>query len=215
MRTRTVIANRRNTATFAVVLGSLILAACQTATTQVERAARAKDLENAPYDNILVVGVTYRADTGRAFETVIVEELATYDTRARAYHRVVATTEVNEDTVRKAAEDIGADAVLVVTIEAVDPEITVGEARTDIKQTVQQGGRLVDFFQRDYEEIKSAPRIDMKYSVRIVSNFYDVEKDARVYTVESATAHAKTPEEVIRAESAAITLRMHKDDIIR
>lgn len=200
----------------AVVTGiSIIIAACQTSTTKVERAARAKVLENAPYDMILVVGVTYRAETGRAFEKVVVEELANYDTRARAFHQVVATTEVTEDSVRDAANEIGADAVLMVTVENVDTEIKVGRERTDIKESTPQQGGLVDFFRRDYEEIKSAPTVDLKYTAKIVSNLYDVETETRVYTVESETAQARTAEEIIVAESAAITLRMHKDKIIR
>jgi len=214
MRNTKVITPRTVIRTALLVGVSIISAACQTSTTQVERAARATVLENAPYNMILVVGVTYTADTGRAFEQVLVEELANYDTRARAYHRVVKTTEVTEDSVRDAANEIGADAVLMVTVDNVDTEIKVGRERTDIKESTPQGG-LVDFFRRDYEEIKSVPTVDLKYTAKIVSNLYDVETDRRVYTVESETAHARTAEEVIVGESAAITSRMRKDKIIR
>ena len=198
-----------------VISAALLLAACETPpVTEVERAARAPVLENAPYDLILVVGAAYRADTSRAFESVLVEELANYDTRARAMHKVRATTELTEDLIRAAATEVGADAVLVTTVENVETEIKVGESRVDIKESPQQGG-LVEFFRRDYEEIKSAPSVDMKLSVRIVTDVFDVESGNRVYTVESATVRAKTAEEIIVGESSAIAGRMHKDGVIR
>ncbi|MDJ0700370.1 MAG: hypothetical protein QNJ07_10965 [Woeseiaceae bacterium] len=190
------------------------LAACQTATTQVDRAARAKVLENAPYDKILVVGVTYRKDTGRAFEKVLVEELANYDTRASAMHTVISTTEVTEDVVRSAAEKVDADAVLIATVENVETDVKFGNRRVDLKERPQNGG-LVDFFRHEYEEVTSEPSVDMKFTAVVVSDVYDVESGNRIYTVESATANASSAEEIIVQESAAIVLRMHKDGIIR
>ncbi len=192
----------------------MLLVACQTSTTQIDRAARAKVLENAPYDKILVVGVTYRKDTGRAFEKVLVEELANYDTRASALHTVISTTEVTEDIVRAAAEKAGADAILVATVENVETDVEFGNRRVDLKERPQQGG-LVDFFRHEYEEVTSEPSVDLKFTAVVVSNVYDVESGDRIYTVESATANAKSAEEIILAESNAIAERMHKDGIIR
>ena len=191
-----------------------LLAACPTATTQVDRAARAKVLKNAPYDKILVVGVTYRKDTGRAFEKVLVEELANYDTRASAMHTVVSTTEVTEDVVRSAAEKVDADAVLIATVENVETDVKFGNRRVDLKERPQNGG-LVDFFRHEYEEVTSEPSVDLKFTAVVVSDVYDVESGNRIYTVESATANASSAEEIIVQESAAIVLRMHKDGIIR
>lgn len=193
----------------------LIVAACETtAVTEVERAARAKNLDNAPYSMILVVGAAHKADTVRAFEAVLVEELANYDTRARAMHKVRAGTELSESLIKEAAEEIGADAVLVTTVDRVDTEVNVGEQRVDLKERPQRGG-LADFFRHEYEEVVSEPSVDVKFTASIVTDVYDVQTNQRIYTVESATARAKTPEEVIVAESAAIAERMHKDGIIR
>ncbi len=191
-----------------------ILAACQTTTTQVDRAARAKILENAPYDKILVIGVAPRKDAGRAFEKVLVEELANYDTRASAMHTVIATTEITEEDVQNAAKEVGADAVLVATVENVDTDVKFGNRRVDLKERPQSGG-LVDFFRHEYEEVTSEPSVDMRFTAVVVSNVYDVESGDRIYTVESATANAETAEEIIVAESDAIVERMHKDGIIR
>jgi len=172
----------------AAVFVALSLLACQTSTTQVERAARAKVLENAPYTKILVVGVAPRKDEGRAFEKILVEELANHDTRASAMHKVVAAH--------------------------VEADVKFGNRRVDLKERPQQGG-LVDFFRHEYEEITSEPDANMKLTARIVSNVYDVKTGKRVYTLESATANAKTAEDIIVAESGAIALRLRKDDIIR
>ena len=120
-----------------VVLSLLALVACQTSTTEVERAARAKVLKNAPYRKILVVGVAPRKDEGRAFEKVLVEELANYDTQASAMHKVVATTELTEDIVNDAATKAGADAVLVATVERVDTAVKFGNRRVDLKERPQ------------------------------------------------------------------------------
>ena len=145
-----------------VVSAALVLAGCETSpTTEIERAARAPVLENAPYEMILVVGAAYRKDTVRAFETVLVEELANYDTRSRAMHKVRALEELSEELIREAAEDIDADAVLITTVDRVDTELKIGEKRVDLKERPQRGG-LADFFRHEYEEVVSQPSVDMK-----------------------------------------------------
>ena len=129
-------------------------------------------------------------------------------------HTVRLTTQLDEALVSEAAEEVGADAVLVSSVERVDTEVEVGNKRVDIKEQTRSGG-LVEFFRRDYKEITQVPTVEMKLNVKIVTNVYDVASGNLVYTIESATENAVTPEEIIRAEVSAIAERMHKDGIIR
>ena len=199
----------------ALLLTVVTVAACagKTSQTYVDRVARAKELPNAPYKRVLIVGTAPRASSAREFEEVLAKELTNNHTYAFGYHRAASRADVKEEVVRSIAEMQEADAILVVTARLVNAERQVSKERTDVEANVKGGG-LVDFFRYDYKEYTTAPTADYRVNVQVQSDMFDVASDKRIYTVESRTEFAQTSE-IIVAEAEELAKRMRKDKLVR
>ena len=182
--------------------------------THVDRVARAKELPNAPYERILIVGTAARASSAREFEEVLAKELSNDRTYAFGYHRAASRADVKEDVIRSIAELQNADAILVVTARLVNADRKVTEERTDVQARVKGGG-LVDYFRYDYKEYTSPPSADYRVNVQVQSDMFDVASDRRIYTVESRTEFAETTSEIIIGEAKELAKRLRKDKLVR
>lgn len=193
-----------------------MLAGCVTpiAPTSVDRAAKAKSIPNAPYSNVMVVGIADRGTRGREFEEELVKALETTSTRAFGYRRAASRADVKEDVVTELARTRQADAVIVVSARfASIVEEKTGE-RVDVESEVRGGG-LADFFRYDYREQTKPPDSTMLMKLQFVTNLFDVAEDRRVYTLESTTGLAENSSEIIMSEAAEIARRLRKDRLVR
>jgi hypothetical protein len=198
------------------LVSTALLAACTGSTSQtyVDRVARAKELPNAPYSDILIVAIAERGATARQFEEELVAELTDMGVNAIGYHRAASRADVKEEVVRQIAEEQGADAILFVTGSLVGAQREVTDSRTDVQAQVKGGG-LVDFFRYDYEEAKTPAKTDYRVNVQFTTDMFDVETEERIYTVESRTDLAETTSEIIVSEARELAKRLRKDDMVR
>ncbi len=77
---------------------------------------------------------------------------------------------------------------------------------------------MLGFFRSDYKEVtrpNQAETSDYTINVALVTDFYDVKSDKRVYTIETSTMHGQTRYQVIIAESKVIVGRLKADGLIR
>ena len=207
---------QRRTAVAVIAMVAALAAACTgpAVQTQVDRVARAKELPNAPYKRILIIGTAARASSAREFEEVLAKDLSNDHTYAFGYHKAASRADVNEEVVRSIAEMQNADAILVVTARLVNAEREVTRERTDVEAKVKGGG-LVDFFRYDYKEYTSPPSADYRVNVQVHSDMFDVASDQRIYTVESRTEFAQTTSEIILGEAKELAKRLRKDKLVR
>ena len=205
---------RAGIAAILVIAATVVACAGKTSQTYVDRVARAKELPNAPYKRVLIVGTAARASSAREFEEVLAKELTNNHTYAFGYHRAASRADVKEDVVRSLAEMQDADAILVVTSRLVNAEREVRKERTDVQAEVKGGG-LVDFFRYDYQEYTSPPSADYRVNVQVHTDMFDVASDERIYTVESRTEFAETTSEIILGEARELASRLRKDKLVR
>lgn len=213
--------NRIDLRTTCAVLITLLIAACQssgpTQTTSVNRVLRATDIANSPYTNILVVGAVPSRDTARNIELGITGELKAANVEAHSFVRESSSTEPTEAAIQQFIDDVGIDAVIVVSANLTGAALTTRDEQVDI-QAVTQGGSLLGFFRSDYKDVtrpNQAETSDYTINVALVTDFYDVKSDKRVYTIETSTMHGQTRYQVIIAESKVIVGRLKADGLIR
>lgn len=213
--------NRIDLRTTCAVLITLLIAACQssgpTQTTSVNRVLRATDIANSPYTNILVVGAVPSRDTARNIELGITGELKAANVEAHSFVRESSSTEATEAAIQEFIDDVGIDAVIVVSANLTGAALTERSEQVDI-QVVTQGGSLLGFFRSDYKDVtrpNQAETSDYTINVVLVTDFYDVKSDKRVYTIETSTMHGQTRYQVIMAESKVIVGRLKADGLIR
>lgn len=197
-----------------VIATTVVACAGKTAQTYVDRVARAKELPNAPYKRVLIVGTAVRAAAAREFEEALAKELTNKHTYAFGYHRAASRADVKEDVVRSLAELQNADAILVVTSRLVNAERQVTKERTDVEAKVRGGG-LVDFFRYDYKEYTTPPTAGYRVNIQVHSDMFDVATEKRIYTVESRTEFAQTTAEIVLGEARELARRMRKDKLVR
>ena len=197
-----------------MIAATIVACAGKTSQTYVDRVARAKELPNAPYKRVLIVGTAVRASAAREFEEVLAKELSNKHTYAFGYHRAASRADVNEDVVRSLAEMQNADAILVVTSRLVNAEREVTKERTDVEAKVKGGG-LVDFFRYDYKEYTTPPSTGYRLNIQVHSDMFDVATDTRIYTVESRTEFAQTTSEIVLGEAMQLAKRLRKDKLVR
>lgn len=207
---------QRRTAVTVIAVVAALAAACTgpAVQTHVDRVARAKELPNAPYKRILIIGTAARASSAREFEEVLAKDLSNDHTYAFGYHKLASRADVKEEVVRSIAEMQNADAILVVTARLVNAEREVTRERTDVEAKVKGGG-LVDFFRYDYKEYTSPPSADYRVNVQVQSDMFDVASDQRIYAVESRTEFAQTTSEIILGEAKELAKRLRKDKLVR
>ena len=193
-----------------------ILAACagKTSQTYVDRVARAPEVPNAPYSDILIVAITARGATAREFEEVLAAELKNMGVNAIGYHRAASRADVKEEVVRQIAAEQGADGIIFVTGSLVSAQKEVTGSRTDLQPQVKGGG-LVDFFRYDYKEAKIPAKTDYRVNVQFKADMFDVESENRIYTLESRTEFAETTSEIIVNEARELARRLRKDGMVR
>ncbi len=213
--------NRIDLRTTCAVLITLLIAACQssgpTQTTSVNRVLRATDISNSPYTNILVVGAVPSRDTARNIELGITGELKAANVEAHSFVRESSSTEATEAAIQEFIDDVGIDAVIVVSANLTGAALTERSEQVDI-QAVTQGGSLLGFFRSDYKDVtrpNQAETSDYTINVALVTDFYDVKSDKRVYTIETSTMHGQTRYQIIMAESKVIVGRLKADGLIR
>lgn len=169
-----------------LVLITLLAAACQssgpTQTTTVDRVLRATDIANAPYTNILVVAAVGSRDSARNIELGITGELKAADVEAHSFVRESSSTEPTEAAIKEFIDDVGVNAVIIVSANLMGAALTQREEQVDI-QVIPQGGSLLGFFRSDYKDVKrpiQAETADYTINVALVSDLYDVRSDKRV-----------------------------------
>ena len=200
----------------AILTIAALVVACagKTSQTYVDRVARAKEIPNAPYSNILIVAIAQRGATAREFEEVLAAELTDMGINANGYHRAASRADVKEEVVRQLVTELESDAIIFVTGSFVGAQREVTGSRTELQSQVKGGG-LVDFFRYDYEEAKTPAKTDYRVNVQFTSDMFDVETEERLYPVESRTDLAETTSEIILAEAQELARRLRKDRLVR
>ncbi len=196
------------------IAATVVACAGKTSQTYVDRVARAKEIPNAPYSNILIVAIAQRGATAREFEEVLAAELTDMGINAVGYHRAASRADVKEEVVRQLASELGSEAIIFVTGSFVGAQREVTGSRTELQSQVKGGG-LVDFFRYDYKEAKTPAKTDYRVNVQFTTDMFDVETEERIYTVESRTDLAETTSEIILAEAKELAKRLRKDRLVR
>lgn len=197
--------------------------------TSVDRVLMSPNISNKPYGRILVIGVVPSRETARRIEIAVMRELDKHRVESFSFVRDSDATEPTEEAVLSLVAEIDADGVIVVSGDIEGTQKITTEERTEFETDVQMGpasaapavtqpgsGQLSSFFRTNYRETVSRTATTVQMAdVRLVSDFYDVETQNRVYSVQSSTRHGTASHEVILAEGRAIVRRLRQDGMIR
>jgi hypothetical protein len=199
-----------------IVLAALA-AACSTqpvARTTIDRVLKAPAVPNAPYSNLVLVGIAPSREIARELEQGLGDELARDGVQVHSFVKESSAVEASADAVQALVRATGADGVLMITGRLSGTDLTErqgsveGEARSI-------GGNLVNFFRYDYEEFTEPTYADITLNITLVALLFDAATNERVHSVESSTSNAETAYQIVTAQGKAIAERLKKDGMIR
>ena len=169
-----------------------VLAACETATTQLKGVWVSPDKGRAPFADVLVIGVLRDATARRMYEDVIVAQLAARGIGARvSYNLLPELGPAPPPGIEKVVRAAGVDAVLVSR--------TV-RTRTDIRVTpgYSHGGPGPLGFQGMWQGGWSAPpNISTVENVDVESQLFDAKDFTVVWSGSSATQPSSSMQQTI------------------
>jgi hypothetical protein len=183
------------------------------ARTTVDKVLKAPDVPNAPYSNIVLVGVAPTRELARELEQGLSEHLSERGVESHSFVKESSATAVSEAAVAELVKATGADGILMISGRLAGSDIEQRDEPIDVEAR-PIGDSLLNYFRYDYEEYVAPSYTDITLDVELVSNMYDAASNNRVHSVETSTKDGETSYEIIMAQSDAIAARMKKDGII-
>ena len=201
-----------------VVLAALLIGACEssgpTQKTSVDRVLISRNISNAPYSKVLVIGAVPSRETARNIEYGLSQELRAAKVEAHSFVRESSSKGPSDEAVQALIAETGVDGVIIVSGKPAGAAGVERDEQVDFDAETR-GGRLFNYFRYDYKHITRPSYADFTRDVVLVTDFYDAESGGRIYSVESSTAHGETSYSIIMAESKAIVRRLKQDGLIR
>ena len=181
--------------------------------TSVDKVLKAPDAPNAPYSNIVLVGVAPSRELARELEQGLGVRLTEKGVEAHSFVKESTATAVSEEAVAALVAATGADAVLMISGQLAGGEIEKRDEPIDVEAR-PIGDNLLNYFRYDYEEYVAPTFADITMDVVLVSNLFDGASNDRVHSVEASTTDGETSYEIIMAQAKVIVDRMKKDGLI-
>jgi hypothetical protein len=188
-----------------MLAAGIILGGCAT-TPEITKIKDVKNLDTYSggyLDKLLVVGKP-RVEANRVqYENHIAGVLSKKKVEVIPSHTVIpGMAGLTRDSVKQAAVDAGAGAVLVTVVVGVDEKEVV------IKQPVVYRGRGMGAY-------LDVTRVETFTRVRLETGLFEVKTEKLIWAATSAIMNPDTADEAIKDFSAAITQQLKKDGYIR
>lgn len=169
--------------TIGIVVLSLVLGACSG--TQVTTTQELSSAADAPYQKVLVIFLAESFDSRRYLETEIVKKLEAQGTQAvRSTSMMDTRTPVTRQTFLAMVDDIGADAVLVTQLAALESTGTVvtmnPQATYNFRPTYYYNVWSVDL-----QEYREPEAVDFEHKLSLTTQMFSVKSKDVVWAMES------------------------------
>ena len=168
------------------------------------------EFADAAFENFLVIGVAGSYNNRSQFERSVVSEIRATGAGATAFHVVVPGNDaLSRETVLKAVSDGGFDAVLVTRVGRLDTAVDRESGSTDIKASTV-GGRPVNFFRYDYEELNEPDSLSFNTTVTLATELFSAADEKMVWAIETSDSNVANAGVLIDRAAAAIVSRLER-----
>ena len=166
---------------------------------------------DSAFGNYLVIGVAGSYNNRAYFERSVVSSLRAQGASATAFYNIVRGNEpIDRDIVIQAVNENGFDAVLVTRVLGQQSQIDVENRSPDAKASTI-GGRPINFFRYDYEELNEPAEINLAMTVTLVTELFSASDEKMIATFETSNSNAQTINNLIESSAASIADRLARD----
>ncbi|MBT8442869.1 MAG: hypothetical protein KJO76_10825 [Gammaproteobacteria bacterium] len=195
---------------FTILVSLLTLSGCGGSAQVKSNWSEARE-RSGPFGSILVVGISESARQRRRFENALTEQLDKKGITAWASNRIMPVgAEINRENVMAAVGKTSATAVVVTQL--VDQEISTKKipGRTEMKSGTSSG-----FFSYDYDEYEEEGQLQVRSSVTLLTEVYEIHNGALIYYIRSTSTNKRTDVEILDEQTLAIAKRLKRDRVVR
>jgi len=191
----------------------VMLAGCA-ASTRVANTYSDDAYADTSFKNFLVIGVAGNYNSRAQFERTVVSGLRSEGASASAYYTVVPGNEpISREAVLEAVKSGNFDAVLVTRVVDQQTNIDVESGSTDTKASTV-GGRPINFFRYDYEELNEPENISFTTTVVLSSELFSSADEKMIWSIEVSNMDTPNAGVLIDDTAASIVSRLAKDRMI-
>ena len=191
----------------------VLLTACA-ASTRVTNTYTDSTHATSSFRNFLVIGVAGNYNSRAQFERTVASGLRAEGASASAYYSVVQGNDpISREAVLAAVQSGGFDAVLLTRVVGQQTNIEVEEGSTETKASTV-GGRPINFFRYDYEELNEPKSINFTTAVVLSSELFSASDEKMIWSIEVSHTDAGNAGELIDQVAASIVARLRRDDQI-
>ena len=169
-----------------------------------------EEFTDAAYANFLVIGVAGSYNNRSQFERSVVSEIRSAGASATAFHVVAPGNDaLSREAVLKAVADGGFDAVLVTRVGRQDTTVNRESGSSDIKASTV-GGRPINFFRYDYEELNEPESFSFDTTVTLATEMFSAADEKMVWAIETSDSNVANAGVLIDRADAAIVSRLER-----
>jgi hypothetical protein len=194
-------------------ISSLVFLAACAASTTATKIFSDDAYANSSFSNFLVIGVAGDYEARVKFERAIVAGLSAEGASAAAFHAVQGNESISRDAVLAAVQLGGFDAVLVTRVKDRQTDMDVRSGSTGLKTTTI-GGRPINFFRYDYQELNEAEELSFSTTIVLASELFSAVDEKMIWAIESTSADTTTVAELIDNSAGAIVNRLRSDGLV-
>lgn len=197
-----------------IAITSLMLAACGSTSTSIEKTLHDQEFKGTRYSSILVIAVADNYNARAQFERTVVSAIRRHGGAATAYYTVIGhNPPVTVNDVVNAVRARGFDAVLFTRVKGSTQDIKVKDGPADASATVK-GGNVFDLFRYDYEEYQEPENVRISTSVTLITELYDAARQKKIWAVESSSFNRESVEMIVDDAAESVVKRLNRDKLI-
>jgi hypothetical protein len=193
-----------------LIVFAFVVAACTTAKPIAEWRDRA--YTGGPFEKILIVGISDRVTSRRAFENSFVDRLGEEKIKATAAFAVMPeNARPTEKNIRAVIEDIHFDAVLTTHLVGVDEKEIYQQAAY---RPAPYYRSFYGYYGRVGGYVYAPGYYRRQTNVRLETNLYDTRSEALVWSMQSKTIDPGSIQELIDAEIRIVVKRLKSQRLL-
>lgn len=170
------------------------------------------DKRGVRYDRLLIVALTQEGDKRKSFEDSLRARLQNPRLETWSSNSLMGiNVPVTADSIDPLLASTGATAVVITRVKSIDVEPVQVDSYTDVVAKRRKGSALT----YDYVEKELPAFIRNEFTTVLITDVYDAQSGASVYTLVSSASGQESLSDVIEVLSRAIAKRLRSDGIVR
>lgn len=194
------------------VIVCLSLGACASA--PISRTNYADDnYRNSGFENFLVIGVAGSYNNRAEFERQVVSGLRSEGVNAAAFYNMAGNEAISREAVLAAVESNAFDVVVVTRVQGQQGQVGVSEGTSGAKASTI-GGRPINFFRYNYEELNEPVNLDFSMSVTLTTEVFSASAEKMILSFDTSTSQAESIGVLINSTARSIVRKLTAEGLV-